>query len=645
MVLREHDGPASDADKTQAAPGFSGRPGHARITIALEAGVDLYGTGEVPGPLRRNGARTVCWNTDRPGYTLDDESLYQSHPWVFAVRRDGSAFGVLVDTARRCAIDLRDPDRMEFRIDGPAPTVYVIEGASPQDVCRGLAKLTGAPPMPPLWALGYHQCRWSYESAGRVLEVAREFRERRIPCDAIWMDIDYMDGFRCFTFDPERFPDPRSLSESLHASGFQGVWMIDPGIKVDGDYAVYRSGQAQGVWVRDAQGKPYVGEVWPGECVFPDFTADRTRKWWRGLHEAFLEAGVDGIWNDMNEPSVFHRPGKTMPLDNQHDADEELGGPGPHERYHNLYGMLMVRATREALVELRPDRRPFVLTRSSFMGGHRHAATWTGDNASDWDHLAWSIPMTLNMGLSGQPFVGPDIGGFNGEATPELFARWMGIGALLPFARGHTVRDSADHEPWAFGPACERACRLALERRYRLLPYLYTLFYEAHVHGLPVARPAFFAGPTDPRLRDVDDAFLLGTDVYVRRRVRKDEGRSPSPLPSAAWRPFDLIEERDQALPELFLRPGAVLPVGPLVQHTGEYTLDPLTLVVNPDDDGSAEGLLYEDEGDGVGFERGEFGLTRFRAQRSRSGIEIGSEIIGGDRAGQSRQVIVRALE
>jgi len=606
------------------------------IVVELEAGTDVYGTGEVAGGLRRNGARIVCWNTDRPGYSLEDPSLYQSHPWVFAVRADGSAYGVLVDTARRCEIDLRAALRARMGVDGVAPAVYVIEASGPADLCGALAVLTGPSPMPPLWALGYHQSRWSYESAERVLEVAREFRVRSMPCEAIWMDIDYMEGFRSFTFDSDRFSAPRRLSEELHARGFRGVWMIDPGIKVDPEYHVYVSGCEAEAWVRDGAGDPYVGEVWPGECVFPDFTSARVREWWVSLHESFLGVGVDGIWNDMNEPSVFHREDKTMPVGNRHDADPELGGPGTHEAYHNIYGMQMVRATRGALERLRPDVRPFTLTRANFLGGHRYAATWTGDNASTWEHLAWSIPMALNLGLSGQPFAGPDIGGFNGDATAGLFARWMGLGAFLPFARGHTVIGSAPHEPWAFGPGCERTCRLALECRARLLPYLYTLFHEAHRTGLPVVRPLFFADPGDPALRAVDDAFLLGGDLLVRCRVT-ERGMNDSPMPRGDWREVELARERDDDLPELFVRPGAIVPLGPIVQHTADYRLDPLTLVVNLDAAGGAVGELFEDGWDGYGHLSGDSTRTRYMATRAGGGVAIRVEVIEGDRAPAER--------
>jgi alpha-glucosidase len=587
------------------------------VRIVIENGTSLYGTGEIAGSLLRNGARTVCWNTDSFEYDQTNQGLYQSHPWVLAVRGDGSSFGVLADTTERCEIDLTTDIRFSVDEHGPPFSVYVIERESPQEVVAALADLTGEMPMPPKWALGYQQSRWSYEPASRVVELAEEFRKRRIPCDCIWLDIDYMDGFRCFTFDPIKFPEPAALNAELHSRGFKSVWMIDPGIKVDPDYWVYQQGKAGDHFLKDSHGEEYHGKVWPGECAFPDYTREATRRWWSELYRGFLDHGIDGVWNDMNEPAIFDNEQKQMPEDNFHRADPAFGGPAAHTRYHNVYGMLMVRATREGIARIRPEKRPFVLTRSNFIGGHRYAATWTGDNKSTWEHLAWSIPMILNMGLSGQPFVGPDIGGFAGESDGKMFARWMGIGALLPFARGHTIKDSKPHEPWAFGEECEATCRRALERRYRLLPYLYTLFREASKTDVPVVRPVFFADPRDPKLREVEDCFLLGPDVLVRCRV-KEEGENESPMPRGIWREFEPVPMvgagRDPELPSLHFRGGTIVPLGPVQQYVDEKPLNPLTLVVCPDQHGRARGQLYEDSGDGYAFMDGFFRFCTMHA-------------------------------
>jgi len=356
-------------------------------------------------------------------------------------------------------------------------------------------------------------------------------------------------------------------------------------------------------------------------CFFPDFTRADTRAWWAGLYAPFLARGVDGVWNDMNEPAVFKVKSKTMPEDNVHRADPELGGTGPHARYHNIYGMQMIRATREGMSAARPERRPFVLSRANFLGGQRYGATWSGDNTANWEQLAWSIPMALNLGLSGQPDAGPDIGGFagNGPKGATLlergthFARWMGIGALLPFARGHTNKENGDKEPWAFGAASEQTCRAALERRYRLMPYLYTVFREASVTGLPVARPLFFADSKDPALRTEDAAFLLGDSLLVAARVTPAGDRAP--VRPKGWMKLKFSgEAEDPDLPELYLRPGSIVSTGPVTQFVDEKPLDHLSLLVCLDAEGRAEGTLYEDAGDGYGYQRGEYRLTTFKA-------------------------------
>lgn len=591
-------------------PAFSRDGNRFRATVAVPEGADLYGGGEVTGPLRRNGQTTSLWNTDTVMYEKDGgRRLYQAHPWILGVRPDGTAFGVLFDSTWKA--ELACGKEIVFTSQGPAFPVLVIDRDSPQAVLTGLGEATGTIPLPPRWTLGYHQCRWSYHPDSKVREIAGEFRKRQIPCDVLWMDIDYMDGFRVFTFDKAQFPDPKKLNDDLHAQGFHSIWMIDPGIKVDPDYSVYQSGKKNDVFVKTAAGKEFGGKVWPGLCAFPDFTRPDVRAWWAGLFPDFMATGIDGVWNDMNEPSVFGEPDGTMPEDNMHGGGGDLPA-GPHLRYHNVYGMLMTKASREGIQAANPDRRPFVLTRSNFLGGQRYAATWTGDNASTDDHMRLSIPMSLTLGLSGQPFNGPDLGGFMKEATADLFARWIGFGTFFPFCRGHASKGMNDKEPWAFGPAVEKTARLALERRYRLLPYLYTLFEASSRDGLPVMRPVFMSDPKDASLRAEEQAFLVGGDLLVVPRWAKDAN-----LPKGGWREISLVpgDLADPNQAALYIRPGAIIPLGKVVQHTGEKSLDPLTLVVCPDADGHAEGMLYEDAGDGYGHKAGDFRRTTFRAK------------------------------
>ncbi len=643
-LVREFDAIGDVPAGWDATPDF-GRRDDGRFTarLAIEPGTSLYGTGEIAGPLIRNGRISECWNTDAYGYNEDSKSLYQSHPWVLGVRADGSAFGVLADTTWRCEINLADG--VLFASEGPRFPVIVIDRASPQDVMEGLAELIGTIDLPPLWAIGYHQCRYSYNPDSRVREIADGFRSRSLPCDVIWMDIDYMDEYRIFTFDPEQFPDPAGLNAYLHDNGFSSIWMIDPAPKREPGYFVYDEGTAGEHWVQRADGSVYEGEVWPGWCTFPDYTRPETREWWAGLYKDFIALGVDGVWNDMNEPAVFNVASKTMPEDNLHRGGGDLP-PGPHARYHNVYGILMARATREGILDARPEKRPFVLTRANYIGGQRYAATWTGDNAAEWDDLEASIPMILNLGLSGQPFSGPDIGGFIGNGDAEQFARWMGIGSMLPFSRGHTGKGNRNKEPWEYGPEVEEASRLALERRYRLLPYFYTLFEEASRNGMPVARPLFFADPVDPALRSEDDAFLLGEDILVAGSVTPEADREVC-LPRGIWRSVDLVGGSDNRhLPDVMIRGGAIVPLGPVVQHTRDPDAlnGKLTLLVCFDEEGVADGTLYEDAGEGFGYREGEFARTTFTARRIGDSVRIEQQRTGGTMDAPSRPVGVRVI-
>ncbi|XP_020571578.1 uncharacterized protein LOC110018570 [Phalaenopsis equestris] len=615
------------------------------VKIQLPLGTSLYGTGEVSGQFERTGKRIFTWNTDAWGYSSGTTSLYQSHPWVLAVMSDGKAFGVLADTTRRCEIDLRESSTIKFVSTAAYPVITFGPFKSPTDVLISLSHAIGTVFMPPKWSLGYHQCRWSYETDERVRKIATNFRERGIPCDVLWMDIDYMHGFRCFTFDKERFPDPKALVGDLHAMGIKAVWMLDPGIKYEEGYYVYDSGSNNSVWIQKEDGKPFVGEVWPGPCVFPDFTRREARVWWANLVKDFVSNGVDGIWNDMNEPAVFKTVTKTMPESNVHNADAEFGGRQTHSHYHNVYGMLMARSTYEGMKMANEKKRPFVLTRAGFMGSQRYAATWTGDNLSNWEHLHMSIPMALQLGLSGQPFSGPDIGGFAGNATPRLFGRWMGVGAMLPFCRGHSEARTIDQEPWSFGEECEEVCRLALLRRYRLMPHLYTLVYQAHKRGTPIISPTFFADPTDKKLRNVDNSFLLGPLLVCASSIPESGSHELShELPNGTWMRFDFGDSHPD-LPILYLQGGSIIPVGPALQHLGEANLtDELSLFIALDISGKAEGVLFEDDGDGYGYTEGAFILTYYVAELNSSTVTVRVSQTEGSWRRHTRSLLVHIL-
>jgi alpha-glucosidase len=620
----------ADAQADGALPQFGASASEVRARIVRGAGSSLYGAGELAGALERSGRSVRFWNTDSFQYDATNPQLYQSHPYVLVVHADGRATGWLADSIRRGTLAL-GAEELVFTFEHEPFELFRLEGPDPLAVTQALATLVGRMAAPPLWALGYHQCRWGYRSAAELELLALEFRARGIPCDALWLDLDYMDRCRVFTTDALAFPYLGGLTDGLRALGFRSVAILDPGIAVDSELGA--EGRARDLFVRAADGEPAVGEVWPGKCWFPDFTRADARAWWSAQVREFLaHTRLDGLWNDMNEPAVMDAPGKTLADDCLHAGLD--GSGGSHARWHNLYGQLMVSATHAGFVAAKPDVRPFVLTRANHLSGARFAATWTGDNRASWEHLRWSIPMVLGLALSGQPFSGPDVGGFSDDPDAELFTRWFELASLLPFFRGHGEKPTRRKEPWAFGPETEAHVRAAIERRMRLLPTLYTLFREAHRRGLPVARPLFFADPADPALRTLDDAFLLGDDLLVAPIVheRAHERTVLFPRQVGGWYPFPEggapITERECVVPAplgvlpLFARAGSVL----FEHEPRASTATPAELLVVHaflDEHGRAEGELFEDAGDGHGHARGEFRRLRFTVRREADALVL----------------------
>ncbi len=578
-----------------------------RVWMRLPADEHYFGFGEKAGPLDKRGRSIVNWNTDAYFYGSGTDPLYQSIPFYLALR-EGRAYGLFLDAPERSSFDMgnQERDTISFGAESPVLDYYVVFGPHPKDVIRRFTDLTGRMPLPPHWALGYQQCRYSYFPEKRVREIARAFRERKIPCDALYLDIDYMDGFRCFTWDKEKFPDPGKMIRDLTAMGFSTVVMIDPGIKAEAGYFVYDQGLEGDHFVKNPDGTVYKGRVWPGDCVFPDFHRPETRAWWGTLYKDLLTLGVRGVWNDMNEPSVFDGPGGTMPLDVVHRV---RGKKMPHAYCHNTYGMHMIRATREGIRALRPEERVFVLTRASYAGGQRYAAGWTGDNRSYWEHLEQSVPMVLNWSVSGQAFCGPDVGGFSGSPSAELLTRWIQVGAFLPLFRNHTSKNTRDQEPWVHGEPYEGINRRFIEIRYELLPFLYSLFREAAVTGVPVARLPLLEFPewTSSLKPYYDAQFMVGADLFVSPVVRIGERKWPVYLPEGLWYDFWTGLKRacdgkrfkvDAGLKTLpvFVRAGAVIPMQSVVQHTGEKPEGPLVLRVYPGKTGRVF-PFYEDDG------------------------------------------------
>jgi alpha-glucosidase len=597
-----------------------------------------YGFGEKAfAGMSRHTQQMVMWNTDTYGYPVGLDPIYQSIGFFIALRQEsgeGRAYGLFQDNTHRSYFDMGKtaPERYTFGAQGGELNYYVFAGGrerTPRRVLADYTELTGRTPLPPLWALGNQQSRWSYTPESRVREIARRFRAERIPADVIYLDIDHMDGYRVFTWDKTRFPNPSRMMADLRREGFRVVNIVDPGIKVDDSYAVYTEGRARGLFTRTAGGDELRARVWPGVCAFPDFTNPRAREWFGSLYKTLLDDGVAGFWNDMNEPATFlseetpkpdiyHHPGKTFPLDARHDGD---GHPGSHARYHNVYGMLMARATFEGLRRLNTDARPLVITRAGYAGIQRYSAVWTGDNVATWEHLALTIPMLTNLGVSGVPLVGADVGGFSRSPSAELYARWLQAAALTPFLRTHTEAGSKDQEPWSYGDDYTRINRRSVELRYQLLPYLYTLFREHTETGAPPMRPLWFEYPSDSRTYLLEDQYLVGRDLLVAPVLQEGQRRRRVYFPRGdAWVDWWTgqryeggtdadIEAPLERLP-LFARVGAVIPTQEVVQHTGEMARRPLSLTL-VEGGRNSDARIYQDEGDGYAYLRGRFTLVR----------------------------------
>jgi alpha-glucosidase len=592
-----------------------------------------YGLGEKAGPLEHRGQTLVNWNTDTVNYRWGTDPLYQSIPFLLALR-NGKSYGIFFDNTYRSGFDLgkTDRDQYSFGAEDGELNYYFFYGPEPKNVIERYTELVGRMPLPPRWALGYQQCRWSYEPESRVREIVNNFRWRSIPLDVIWLDIDYMNGFRCFTVDKGKFPNFRQMIADFANLGVKTVAMIDPGIKKEPGYWVYDEGVAGDHFVKMPDGSHVTGDVWPGACVFPDFTRDETRQWWGGLYKELVEAGVKGFWNDMNEPALFietdRQVDRTMALDAIH---YDRGRLTNHRKSHNVYGMLMARGTFEGVKALRPGERPFVLTRASYAGGHRYAAAWTGDNTSNWEHLHLWIPMTLNFGLSGQPFAGPDIGGFSESPTPELYTRFLQGGVFSPLCRTHTAKGTKDQEPWSYGPKYEAINRRYIEMRYQLMPYIYTVFEEAARTGLPVMRPLALEYPTDRRTYRLDTQFLFGSDLLVAPVLIEGATSREVYVPAGEWFNFwtgeKVVGPRHisvdaplDALP-LFARGGALIPTQQVVQYVDEAPINPLTLNVFPAADSTS--TTYEDDGLTTEYQQGKYARTRFRCQQTPEQITL----------------------
>lgn len=595
-------------------------PEAVRFSVEIGAESSVYGLGERMGRLERSGRMWDMWNTDEPEHLPSRDPLYVSVPFAI-IGASAGWYGLFVDVPGRQYWDTGFSEGGTIRVDVEDEYVdaYLFTAPNPRELLAKYTRLTGSQPLPPRWALGFHQSRYSYFPEDRVEELACSFREHGLPADVIHLDIDYMESYKIFTWNGKRFPDPAELARKLEARGFRLITIVDPGIKIEDGYHMYDEGTEKGYFCRLPDGRVYEGAVWPGPAVYPDFSREEVRRWWAEKHEHLLGRGIDGIWNDMNEPADFtgdelHRPDFTVP--NRLVAEND-GEPVDFRRFHNLYANGMNIATREAFRTKRPEDRGFVLSRSGYAGVQRYAAVWTGDNCSWWEHLAAAVPMLLGLNLSGVPFVGTDVGGFQENASPELYARWIAFSAFTPFFRAHSADDTLPHEPWSFGGKVLDIARHYLRLRYALLPYIYTAFEESARSGEPLMKPLFFEWPEAERLRRVGDSYLFGSALLAAPVTGPDCVVRHLYLPPGGWYDFwdDVYFEGEQdvlapapleRLP-LFVRAGSIVPREPARLSTSEKRRGPLLLELYPDADGRAEGRLYEDAGEGFGFRDGAF--------------------------------------
>src|ERR1700730_2735734 len=613
----------------------------------------VYGLGEKTGHHNRMGRDFTLWNTDvldpyvtsefTSGRPDDDpradrtstefDPYYVSIPFFYHQTYPAGAMAAsFVDNGYRGVYEFSHAEEYRIHFSGGQYTEYIFAGPGMPEILEAYTWLTGRTALPPLWSLGYHQSRWFKYTQEAVEEIAQRHRDRAIPCDALWLDIEVMYGYRVFTWNAETFPDPPGMLSRLAADGFRLITIIDPGVKYEPGYRVFDQALERDVLCRTEGGDLYIGQVWPGDTAFPDFVREEARVWWGELHAAHAQSGVAGIWNDMNEPATGRIPPTAMRFDR---------GRSSHERYHNQYALLMARATAEGLLRAMPNTRTFVLSRSGFAGIQRHSANWMGDNISRWDHLWLSLPMAMGFGVSGQACGGVDIGGFSGASNAELFLRWMQFGVLTPFCRNHSEIGNVDQYAWAWGDVIQDMVREAIRLRYRLLPYLYATFLRASETGAPVQRPLVFDYQYDPTVRDVDDEFLLGPDLLVAPVVNAGVTARHVYLPPGSWYDWhtgDLIDGSRFLLAQtpmdripIYARGGAVIPMWPEAPPSaaGHHPSAIELHLFVPGADGAHQSFLQEDDGIKHLFLDGARYRTQFKLTRDRGEVRLTAEVEG----------------
>ena len=635
FILKTKDGQVIIEDDQSFGTSFIGE----QITTykKLQHDERFIGLGEKTGPLNRRGSGYQHWNTDHFGYGPDSDPLYCSTPFYIGLH-NGLQYGLYLDNPHKSHFNFgASNDRFSsISVDGGDMCYYLIYGKTVSDILTSYGKLTGYMPMPPKWSIGYQQCRYSYYPDHEVRRVADTFREKEIPADVIVLDIHYMDQYKIFTWDNKHFPDPQALIAYLKDKGFHVVVMCDPGIKIEDGYEAYESGKAHDLFVKYPDGTNYSGSVWPGLCHFPDFTMEKTRAWWQEQMQAYTSLGVDGFWNDMNEIATW---GQMLPELIEFDFE---GDRATARKGRNVYGFQMCRATYEGTKASLNGKRPFNLTRAGFSGVQRYAAVWTGDNVASDEHMLVGVRLVNSLGLAGVAFAGYDVGGFVGNSNEALFARWVQIGAFSPFFRGHSMINSRDSEPWSYGEEVEEISRNYIRLRYKLMPYLYSAFFEASQSGIPVARSLAISHAHEDRIYDeqFQNQYTFGQAILVAP-VESTNNLVKVWLPDGEW--FELFTDTlhtgnqvivaecgIERLP-LYVRGSSIIPVYPDAgQHTRE-TGDVLEYHIYAGTTGNTF-LHYDDDGETFDYEQGVFSMRKIDYDPQARTITIGA-VEGGYRS------------
>ncbi|MEI6455947.1 MAG: TIM-barrel domain-containing protein [bacterium] len=590
----------------------------------------FIGLGAKTGNLNRRGEKFENWNSDIPAYALNEDPLYVSIPFFMGIH-DRLTYGIFMDNSYRTQFNFgasTDEQFSSFSAADGEMNYFFFGASSVAGIISDYTWLTGRMEMPPLWSLGYQQCRWSYYPESEVIGLAEKFRDNKIPCDVIYLDIDYMDSYKIFTWNKDRFPDPTSMISKLNGMGFHLVTIVDPGIKVEKGYFAYEDGVKNDYFIKYPDGRNYIGNVWPGRCHFPDFTKPVVRTWWGSSFNRLTDTGVEGFWNDMNEPSAW---GQSIPNILSFDFD---GNGSTMAEAHNVYGLNMSRATMEGTKKLLNGKRPFILTRAGYAGIQRYSAVWTGDNEATDEHMLLGARMVNSMGLSGISFAGPDMGGFMGNPSKELYQRWLTLGVYTPFFRNHSAWDTKAKEPWSFGTDVLNFSINVISMRYKLLPYLYSEFHASVQTGMPVARSLAIDYTFDEKVywRNYQNQYLFGSNILVAP-VSCEQNFAKVYLPEGDWYRLtsgELFKGNNEVIVDaplnnlpVFIKASGILPLQSPVQYTAQKPSSLLELHIYRGTEDN-QFVYYEDDGLTYEFEKGSFYKRTITYEPGKQAITLG---------------------